>query len=51
MKTDLPDCILQQECVIIGKCIAWLVTEVFMWQKLFIFGVGTDENGANAGGL
>jgi len=20
-----------------------------MWQKLFVFGVGTDENGANGG--
>lgn len=45
---DLPDCILQQECVIIGKCSACLVAKVFTWQKLFIFGVGTDENGANA---
>jgi len=25
------------------------VAEVFMWHRLFIFGVGTDENGANAG--
>lgn len=22
-----------------------------MWQELFIFGVGTDENGANAEGI
>lgn len=45
LKMDLPDCILQQECVIIGKCSTCLVAEVFIWQKLFIFSVGTDKNG------